>query len=149
MWAPRVADGSGNAFFRLRASKATMAPTPTRAKPLIRPWRKLIFDWVAATVAIASATAFSASALALAASAHATCTAVSALAFRARRRRGYGPFGLGLVAASAVLIGKFAFESDAAMYGGLALLVAASLWNSWPVARPKAACPSCVTRTHS
>lgn len=58
--------------------------------------------------------------------------AVAALGFRARTRRGYGPMLLGVVAAAAVLFGKFFLESDAAMYGGVALLVGASVWNSWP-----------------
>ncbi len=58
--------------------------------------------------------------------------AVAALGFRAKTRRGYGPMLLGVAAAAAVLFGKFFLESDAAMYGGVALLVAASLWNSWP-----------------
>ena len=58
--------------------------------------------------------------------------AVGALAFRARTRRGYGPFRVGLAAAAVVLVGKFIFESDAAMYGGIGLLVAASVWNAWP-----------------
>jgi len=70
--------------------------------------------------------------------------AVFALAFRARRRHGYGPFALGLVASAIVLIGKFSFESDPAMYAGLAVLVAASLWNSWPRKQRAATCPSCV-----
>ena len=69
---------------------------------------------------------------------------VFALAFRARRRSGYGPFGAGLVAAAIVFVGKFALESDAALYGGLAVLVAASVWNSWPVRREADACPACV-----
>lgn len=68
--------------------------------------------------------------------------AVGVLAFRARARRGYRPFALGAVAAFVVLLGKFAFDSDASMYAGLGLLVVASLWNSWPRARG-AACPSC------
>src|SRR5690606_38639800 len=59
-------------------------------------------------------------------------TALGALAYRAKRRRGYIPFALGLFAAAVVLAGKFAFESDPAMYAGLAILVGASLWNSWP-----------------
>ena len=58
--------------------------------------------------------------------------AVGALLFRAKARRGYGPSILGAGAAAAVLIGKFQFESGVAAYGGLALLVAASFWNSWP-----------------
>jgi len=70
--------------------------------------------------------------------------AVGALAFRARRRRGYGPFAVGLLAAAIVLAGKFLFESDAALYGGIALLVAASLRNAWPVRSAAAACPTCL-----
>ncbi|REJ66665.1 MAG: MerC domain-containing protein [Planctomycetota bacterium] len=58
--------------------------------------------------------------------------AVAALGCRARRRRGYGPISLGLVAAIVVILGKFVFSFDPAMYGGIALLVGASLWNSWP-----------------
>jgi len=54
------------------------------------------------------------------------------LGFRARQRRGYGPLALGLVSSVALLIGKFGFDSDAATYAGVALLVGASLWNSWP-----------------
>ena len=68
--------------------------------------------------------------------------AVSALAFRARKRRGYGPAVVGLAASALILAGKFYQESPATMYAGLALLIAASLWNSWP-ARPAAACPPC------
>lgn len=58
--------------------------------------------------------------------------AVGALAFRARRRHGYGPFLLGLFAAALVFVGKFVLDSDQAMYGGIAMLVGASLWNAWP-----------------
>lgn len=70
--------------------------------------------------------------------------AVVALGFRARRRRGFGPFFVGLVAAAIVLGGKFGFESDLAMYAGLGLLVAASIWNTWP-RRVTPACPACIT----
>lgn len=69
--------------------------------------------------------------------------AVGALAFRASRRRGYGPFTLGLLAACAVLLGKFALDSDSAMYGGLAMLIGASLWNGWPKHREAVSCPAC------
>jgi len=70
--------------------------------------------------------------------------AAGALAFRARRRRGYGPFVVGLVASPTVLIGKFTFDNDPAMYAGVALLVAASLWNSWPKRRQTATnCAAC------
>lgn len=70
--------------------------------------------------------------------------AVLALAFRADRRRGYGPFVIGAFASAMVLIGKFAFESNPAMYAGLAVLIAASVWNSWPRQRLATACPPCV-----
>jgi hypothetical protein len=57
---------------------------------------------------------------------------VVALAFRASERRGFGPFLLGLAASIAVLHGKFVLESNPVMYFGLAILITASLWNSWP-----------------
>lgn len=70
--------------------------------------------------------------------------AVAALGFRAPRRRGFGPFFVGLVASAVVLGGKFGIESDLAMYAGLGLLVAASIWNTWP-RRATPACPACTT----
>lgn len=71
--------------------------------------------------------------------------AVGALAFHARTRRGYGPFAVGLGAATVVLVGKFAFDSNTAMYGGIGLLVAASVWNAWPQRKAEAgSCPKCV-----
>jgi len=66
------------------------------------------------------------------------------LGFRATRRRGFGPLALGLVASAILLIGKFHFESDPAMFSGVGLLMAASLWNSWP--RKLAASPDCSAR---
>jgi hypothetical protein len=71
--------------------------------------------------------------------------AIGALAFRARTRRGYGPFGAGLAGSAVVLVGKFSFDSNVAMYGGIALLLAASVWNSWPVRNNAAGCPACVS----
>jgi hypothetical protein len=71
--------------------------------------------------------------------------AVSALGSRARTRKGYGPLAVGLVAAVVVLVGKFVFESDAAMYGGIGLLVAASVWNVWPKGKDSVgSCSKCV-----
>jgi len=71
--------------------------------------------------------------------------ALSSLAFRARTRRGYGPLGLGVIAGAAIMIGKFVLDSDPAMYGGVVLLVGASIWNSWPRRAAKVgSCPSCV-----
>jgi len=58
--------------------------------------------------------------------------AVAALSYRAPRRRGYGPFVLGFVAAVGLVVGKFAVDSNRMVYGSIAALVGASLWNSWP-----------------
>ena len=70
--------------------------------------------------------------------------AVGALGYRAKRRRGFAPFVLGLFASLTVMLGKFSFDSDPAMYAGLGMLVVASLWNTWPK-RARAACPACPT----
>jgi hypothetical protein len=58
--------------------------------------------------------------------------ALLSLAYHAGARRGYGPFAVGVVAVSMVLAGKFAFFINPLVYLGLALLMGASLWNSWP-----------------
>ena len=68
--------------------------------------------------------------------------AVGALAFRAPARRGYAPFGLGVVAAIIVAASKFITHNNTVMYVGLALLVAASVWNSRPT-RARTDCPRC------
>lgn len=70
--------------------------------------------------------------------------AVGALGFRARNRHGFGPFVTGLTAAMIVIVGKFHFESDSAMYGGIALLIGASIWNTWPKRNKTASCSACV-----
>ena len=69
----------------------------------------------------------------------------AALGFRASQRHGYGPLSLGLIAAATILTGKFYFDVAQAAYVGVALLIAASVWNSWPrraVYQP--VCPACV-----
>lgn len=68
---------------------------------------------------------------------------LGSLAFRARQRRGYGPFGLGLVGAAAILSGKFVWTSEWLLYSGISLLVAASVWNSWRHKTVAHACPAC------
>lgn len=72
---------------------------------------------------------------------------VFSLAYRANRRRGLGPFLLGVAAGLAGIIGKFGFDSDAAMWAGLATLVVSSVWNSWPRQKtsnePAMACGAC------
>jgi hypothetical protein len=70
--------------------------------------------------------------------------AVTALAFHARQRRGYGPAIAGLAASIVIVLGKFYLESPAAIYAALGVLIAASVWNSWPV-RVMASCPQCIS----
>lgn len=57
---------------------------------------------------------------------------LGSLGYRAKHRRGYRPLWVGAVASVVVIAGKFWFDSDLALYSGIALLVATSLWNSWP-----------------
>ena len=64
------------------------------------------------------------------------------LAFRAERRHGLGPALVGLLASAIVLTGKFYFEVNSMMYGGLGLLVAAAIWNSWPRRAGESVCSS-------
>ena len=54
------------------------------------------------------------------------------LGYRASERRGYGPLSLGVIAAAMILAGKFYFEVTQPVYPGVGLLIAASIWNSWP-----------------
>ncbi|MHB1142905.1 MAG: MerC family mercury resistance protein [Sulfuricaulis sp.] len=72
---------------------------------------------------------------------------LATLAWRAKARRGYAPLLAGMVAAFIVLVGKFQFDSNIATYTGIALLVGASLWNSWPRRSSAASCPACVVNT--
>ncbi len=71
--------------------------------------------------------------------------AVGALGFKARTRRGFGPLAVGLAGAVLILLGKFVFAFNAAMYGGIVVLITASLWNAWPrkAAKIGGACPAC------
>ncbi len=72
--------------------------------------------------------------------------AVGALGYKARTRRGYGPFFLGLAASALMLAGNFLLGVSALLYGGIALLVAASAWNAWPRRKQenaKTSCPAC------
>ena len=67
---------------------------------------------------------------------------VAALAFRARQRQGYGPAVAGTISAAVVLFGRFFLQSAVIMYAGLGLLIASSIWNSWP-RRLQSPCPQC------
>lgn len=66
-----------------------------------------------------------------------------ALGFRARNRRGYAPLALGAIGATVILAGKFWLDLDVALYGGVGVLVGASLWNAWPRTATAAACAAC------
>lgn len=68
--------------------------------------------------------------------------ALGALALRARNRRGLAPFWLGTIASAVILVGRFGFGSDTAMYVGIGMLIIASFWNAWP-RRQSTGCPSC------
>ncbi len=70
--------------------------------------------------------------------------ALLTLGYRAGARRGYGPLVLGALGSGLILIGKFVVDFSLALYGGLILLVAASLWNTWPRRTVLAdSCPKC------
>lgn len=72
--------------------------------------------------------------------------AVVSLGYRAKICRGYTPFFLGILASAIVIIGKFVLFSDLAVYGGIALLIGTSLWNSWPQQVTEGGpCPACVS----
>lgn len=58
-------------------------------------------------------------------------TAVVSLAIRARWSGVYGPLLLGLVATAIVFVSKFYLDYPPADYGGLALLLAATLWGAF------------------
>jgi hypothetical protein len=73
---------------------------------------------------------------------------LATMVYKAPARHGYRPLLLGLAASTILLIGKFRYDSDAIMYVGLAILVAASLWNTWPK-KPLAGtgdCPACAAK---
>ena len=69
-----------------------------------------------------------------------TTIAIGSLYVGASARRGLGPFWLGLFAAVSIVEGKFWFDSLLAIYFGVALLVAASVWNAIP---NRNICPAC------
>ena len=58
---------------------------------------------------------------------------LGALAWHAKQRRGYGPFVMGIAGAVTILIAKFGLESNPITFTGIAVLVAASAWNIWPL----------------
>ena len=72
--------------------------------------------------------------------------ALAAMLSRARDRRGYGPFLLAVLAASGILLGKFALDSRPTVYVAIGVLAVASLWNTWPrhdTSNDATACSNC------
>ena len=61
-----------------------------------------------------------------------SAVALAMMAFRARRRRGYKPLLAGLAAVAMIVAGKFVCDYTPLLVAGMALLPAASAWNSWP-----------------
>jgi hypothetical protein len=69
------------------------------------------------------------------------------LAYRAESRRGQGPLWIGVGAAALVVAGKLIFASNSLVTAGLALLVAAALWNAWPARTiAEGSCPARIPR---
>lgn len=66
--------------------------------------------------------------------------ALACLGFRARLRQGYGPLMIGTAASVAMIVGKFCFANDYVTFLGIALLIGASVWNSWPHRPNRGAC---------
>lgn len=62
------------------------------------------------------------------------------LAWKARQRRGYKPLLAGIAGTVMILAGKFGFDNMPLYYAGIAILLAASIWNIWPKDRE---CKSC------
>jgi len=58
--------------------------------------------------------------------------ALATLALEAYKKRAYGPLLLGVIGSTVLVIGKFQFESEVALYIGVVLLIGASGWNAWP-----------------
>lgn len=68
---------------------------------------------------------------------------LAALGYKASSRRGFGPLLLGLVAGAIMTTGKFVYNNDATMYVGLSILIAASVWNTWPRKAASGECSAC------
>jgi hypothetical protein len=76
--------------------------------------------------------------------------ALLSLVYKARVRRGYKPFVLGLIGSTFLIVGKFFLNSNPAMYGGISLLLAASIWNSSPrQAKEVAPCTLCASENQT
>ncbi|MBL4818833.1 MAG: MerC domain-containing protein, partial [Deltaproteobacteria bacterium] len=67
--------------------------------------------------------------------------ALGFLFFKAKTRRGYGPFWLGVAGVCLIAAGRLLFTP--LLYLGSPLLIAAALWNAWPLKSKTPSCPAC------
>lgn len=58
--------------------------------------------------------------------------ALFTLYYKAPLRHGYYPLYFGSASTLIIILGKFVFHSNIMLYIGVALLLIASIWNSWP-----------------
>lgn len=68
--------------------------------------------------------------------------ALAPLAWKAKRRWGYKPLLSGIAGTALILAGKFWLGNQPLYYVGIAILLAASIWNIWP---KKETCNHCVS----
>lgn len=66
-----------------------------------------------------------------------------ALGFKAENRWGFRPLLLGIVASLTMIVGKFGWHSNVALYSGVILLITASVWNAWPKRKSNLTCNAC------
>ena len=58
--------------------------------------------------------------------------AIGLLLHRSRKRHDFKPLLTGALAAGLILVGKFYFDSYVLTYLGVGILIATSIWSSWP-----------------
>jgi hypothetical protein len=63
---------------------------------------------------------------------------------RARRRALYGPFLLGVLAATSIYLCRFRFDYDTGFYAGAIALFASSLWSALPRRKTSDTCAACL-----
>lgn len=69
--------------------------------------------------------------------------AIIPLAWKMQQRWGSGPLLAGLGGTALIMFGKFCLGSQPLYYAGIAVLLAASIWNIWPVPETsKSECPT-------
>jgi hypothetical protein len=69
--------------------------------------------------------------------------ALGALVLRSWTRRAYASLAIGGVGMALLVAGKFLLISTLLAYAGAAVLIAAAVWNAWPVGRRSRPCEAC------